>query len=159
MNKHHANNLIIFFITLVLNATSVTVTAPGTQTVGQSLLLECSVVTARGITPRVDIVWSRDDGDELLRILGVTATAVSENVVEYLGYYNISVLSTLDDDRTYHCAMIITDDPPVISVNTVTLDVTGMHVYANCIVNIKFFLSQFLFLWSQFLLLVLYEVL
>jgi len=116
----------ISIVLTVLNLTSVTVTAPNTQTVGQPLLLECSVITASGLTPSVDIVWGRDDGVELMRIEGVTATALSNNLVEYTASYNITVLSTMDDNRTYHCAMIITDDPPVVADSTITLDVTGM---------------------------------
>ena len=41
----------------------VDVTAPATQTVGQSLVLRCSVITVRGITNRVDTVWSSNDLD------------------------------------------------------------------------------------------------
>ena len=91
------------------------------------------MITASGITPRVDIVWGRDDGVELLRIEGVSPIALSDNLVEYAASYNITLLSTMDDNRTYHCAIIITDDPPVVVDNTITLDVTGMcqniHVY------------------------------
>jgi len=111
---------------IVLNSTTVTVTAPDNQTVGQPLLLECSVVTASGLTPRVDIVWGRDDGVELMRIEGVTPTAKNDNLVEYTVSYNITLLNTMDHNRIYHCAMIITDDPPVVVDNTITLNVTGM---------------------------------
>ena len=46
-----------------------TVTALNIQTVGQSLTLECTVTAVRGITSRVDIIWSRN-GRELERIEG-----------------------------------------------------------------------------------------
>ena len=48
-------------------------TAPNTQTVGQSLTLQCEVTTVRGITSRVDIVWS-SDGTVLRRMNDATAT-------------------------------------------------------------------------------------
>ena len=51
---------------------TVLVTAPNNQTVGQSLSLQCEVTTVRGITSRVDIVWS--SGTVLRRINSITIT-------------------------------------------------------------------------------------
>ena len=42
---------------------------------GQSLTLQCEVTAVRGITSRVDIVWS-SDGMELNRTNGTTATTM-----------------------------------------------------------------------------------
>ena len=43
---------------LVPTPDSVNVTVISTQTVGQPLSLECSVIAIRDITSRVDIVWN-----------------------------------------------------------------------------------------------------
>ena len=101
-----------------------TVTAPNTQTVGQSLTLKCNVTTVRGITSRVDIIWS-SDGIEFERMEGVTVSSTTDNSVVYTETYNISQLSTTDDGREYQCEVVINTSPPVMANNSVRLDVMG----------------------------------
>ena len=103
---------------------SVTVTAPNTQTVGQSLTLECNVTAVRGITSRVDIIWSRD-GTEVERMEGVSVNSTAENMVMYSDTYNISQLTTTDDGREYQCEVVINASPPVMATGNVILDVMG----------------------------------
>ena len=98
-------------------------TAPNTQTVGQSLTLQCEVITVRGITSRVDIVWS-SDGTELKRINGVSSTTMDNSLV-YTHSYTISQLNTTDDGKTIQCEVVINESPLVISTNNITLNVTG----------------------------------
>ena len=102
---------------------SVTVTAPNTQIVSQSLTLECSVTAVRGITSRVDVIWSRD-GTELERMEGVSVSSTTDNSVEYTDTY-ISQLNTADDGREYQCEVVINTSPPVMADDSVTLDVMG----------------------------------
>ena len=94
-----------------------------TQTVGQSLTLQCEVTTVRGITSRVDIVWS-SDGTELERMNNVSSTTVDNSLV-YTDSYTISQLSTTDDGRVIQCEVVISTSPSVLASNSVTLDVTG----------------------------------
>ena len=103
---------------------SVTVTAPNTQIVGQSLSLECSVTAVRGITSRVDIVWSRD-GTEVGRVEGIIGSFTTENSVVYTDTYTILQLSTTDDGREYQCEVVINTSPPVMVTSSVALDVMG----------------------------------
>ena len=103
---------------------NVTVTASNTQIVGQSLTLECSVTTVRGITSRVDIIWS-SDGRELERMEGVNVSSTTDNSVVYTDTYNISQLSTTDEDREYQCEVVINTSPSVMANDSVTLDVMG----------------------------------
>ena len=113
-----------------------TVTAPNTQTVGQSLTLECNVTTVRGIIGRVDIIWSSDytdlqimvgsgDGRNLERIEGVNVSSTTDNSVVYTDTYYISQLNTADDGREYQCEVVINTSPPVMATNSVRLDVMG----------------------------------
>ena len=102
----------------------VNVTAPNTQSVGQSLTVECSVTTVRGITSRIDIIWS-SDSTELVRMEGVNASFTTDNSVAYTDAYNISQLSTTDDGREYQCEVVINTSPPVMANDSVTLDVIG----------------------------------
>ena len=103
---------------------NVTVTAPNTQIVGQSLTLECSVTTVRGIISRVDIIWS-SDGAELERMEGVNVSSTTDNSVVYTDTYDISQLNTTDDGREYWCEVVINTSPPAMANDSVTLDVMG----------------------------------
>ena len=111
-----------------LNATaptpSVTITAPNTQIVGQSLTLECSVTTVRGITSRVDIIWSRD-GTEVERMEGVSISSTTGNMVMYTDTYTILQLNITDNRTVYQCEVVINTGPPVMATGSVTLDVMG----------------------------------
>jgi len=103
---------------------NVDITAPNTQTVGQLLTLECSVTTVRGITSRVDIIWS-SDGRELERMEGANVSSTTDSSVVYTDTYNISQLSTTDDGREYQCEVVISTSPPVMANDNITLDVMG----------------------------------
>ena len=92
--------------------------------VGQLLTLKCSVTTVRGITSRVDIIWS-SDGTELDRIEGGNVSSTTDNSVVYTDTYNISQLNTTDDGREYQCVVVINTSPPVMANDSVTLDVMG----------------------------------
>ena len=111
-----------FKITLVPTP-FVNVTALSNQTVGQSLTLQCEVTTVRGITSRVDIVWS-SNGTELERTDGITPT-IMDNSLVYTDSYTISQLSTTDDGRVIQCEVVIDVSPSVMADDNITLDVTG----------------------------------
>ena len=108
---------------VVPSPSSIDVTAPNTQIVGQSLTLECNVTSVRGITSRVDIVWSRNS-IQSLKLIGVNESLINENSVKFLTSYTISPLSTADDGRLYQCGVVINTSPPVMAIGNVTLDVT-----------------------------------
>ena len=106
---------------------SVIVTAPITQTVGQSLTLQCKVTTMRGITSRVDIVWS-SVGTELERMNNVSLTTMGNSLV-HTDDYDISQLTTTDDDRVIQCEVVINANPPVMANDNTTLNVTGECIF------------------------------
>ena len=128
---------------------AVTVTDLNSQRVGKSLTVQCKVSTVRGITSRVDIVWS-SDGIVLRRINGTIATTMDNSLV-YTDSYIISQLSTNDDGRVIQCEVVINASPPVMATDNITLNVMGMyvHILFNCIIVIFHLLyTQFLPLWS-----------
>ena len=108
---------------------NVKVTALNTQTVGQPLTLECNVTTVRGITSRVDIVWSRN-GEELSTIENVNVTSVLDTSAIYTAYYDIIHLITTDENRLYQCQAVIGTDPVVMRTGSLRLDVIGMTMCA-----------------------------
>ena len=102
-------------------------TAPNTQIAGQSLTLQCEVTTVRGITNRVDIVWS-SDGTELNRTENIMSTMMINSLV-YTDNYTIS-LGTTDDGKEIQCqVMVINTSSPVMASDSITLDVTSMYIY------------------------------
>ena len=110
-----------------------TVTAPNTQIVGQPLVLECSVTTVSGITSRIDIEW-RIDTVILQKVEGISNTLMINGSVLYKAIYNITQVSTLDDDRVFQCNAVINSNPQLTATNSVTLDVTGkLHTYYKCL--------------------------
>ena len=100
-------------------------TALNTQTVGQSLTLQCEVTTVRGITSRVDIVWS-SDGTVLRRTNDTTATTMDNSLV-YTDLYSISILNTSDNNRVITCDAVVDVDPTVTGSGDIMLDVTGKY--------------------------------
>ena len=90
------------------------------QTVGQPLTLECNVTTVKGITSRVDIIWS-SNGLELKRIEGLNTI----NSSMYTDYYTISLLRSTDEGKTIHCDVFINSTSQVVAIESITLNVTG----------------------------------
>ena len=101
-------------------------TALNTQTVGQSLTLQCEVTTVRGITSRVDIVWS-SGGTELERTNDVSSTTMGNSLV-YTDSYTISQLSTTDEGRVIQCEVVINASPSIMASDNIILIVTGEYM-------------------------------
>ena len=115
-------NEFVFSVSLVPVPT-VTINAPNNQRVSQSLTLQSSFTTVRGITSRVDIVWS-SNGAELKRIMGAMSSE-NDNTELYEDTYDIPLLSTADDGRVIQCEILIMSIPSIVVVKNVTLDVSG----------------------------------
>ena len=94
-----------------------------TQTVGQSLTLQCEVTAVRGITSGVDIVWSSGDV-ERQRMNNVPSTMMSSSLV-YTNSYTISQLNTTDEGRVIQCEVVINANPEIRANDNYTLDVNG----------------------------------
>ena len=132
--------LIVYHLLYIVPTPTVSVTALNIQIVGQSLILQCEVTTVRGITSRVDIVWS-SVGTELRRMNGVHVSSTTMgNSPVYTDSYIISQLSTTDGDRVIQCEVVINASPSVMASDGITLDVTGeinvcMHIHTYLIVT------------------------
>ena len=104
---------------------SIEISALNNQTVGQSLTLESTITTVRGITSRVDTVWS-SNGVELKRVTNASTSLTINDSELYKDTFNIPLLSTSDDGRVFQCEMIIMTTPSIIvTTNNITLNVTG----------------------------------
>ena len=102
----------------------INLTVVSTQTVGQPLMLDCSVTIMRGITSRVDIVWS-SNGSELKRIEGANASSASNGLEIYTAFYDAMQINTNDDHRAFQCEVFVNTNPPLIADDNITLDVIG----------------------------------
>ena len=109
----------------VSSTINVVVATLNEQIVGQPLMLECAVSSPRGISSRVDVVWSRD-GVEIEHINNISSNFSSPEVVVYTNIYTIPLLGTYDDDIVYECEVIINSSPILKITDSVTLGVTGM---------------------------------
>ena len=113
---------------------------------GHSLTLQCEVSTVRGITSRVDIVWS-SDGTELERMNNVSSTTMDNSLV-YTRTYSISKLSTSDDVRVIQCEVVINT---VMANDGITLDVIGKtDVAASSIFPIRTLYNASHLWWKTF---------
>ena len=116
----------------------VKVDAPNIQTVSEPLTLECNVTTVRGITSRLDIVWSSNDM-EIKRTEGFESSFTKDNLVIYMDNYTISQLGTIDEGRTYQCVVVINQVLPITVNDSITLDVMGKFLYITYVhKNISF---------------------
>ena len=112
------------------------VTTLNEQIVGQPLMLECAMSSPRGISSRVDVVWSRD-GVEIEHINDIRSNFSSPEVVMYTNTYTIPLLGTYDDDIVYECKVIIKSSPLFKIDNNVTLHVSGMDIIHICLYIFK----------------------
>ena len=98
--------------------------AVNNQTVGQLLILQCSVTTIRDINSRVDFVWI-SNGTELERVEGVTSELSTNILAVYTDYYIISQLSIADNNSLHTCEVIINRSPLISASSNFTLYITG----------------------------------
>jgi len=122
--------IIIYLLCTILVPTTygLNLIAHHLQIVGQSLTLECSVTTVRGITSRVNFIWSSGGAvlkEEEMNIQDFTTL----NLNIYSNAYTISQLTTDYDDKMYQCKIVIDVSPSIVEYSNVTLDVTGMYMY------------------------------
>ena len=121
----YVNIIVSNFVSLLVPIPNVEMYTPKNQLVGQSLTLECNGTVVRGITSRVDIVWS-SDGAELRRIMGATPNSTNDNSEVYEDTYDILLLSTSDDGKVIECEIVIMTTPSIIvAAKNIILDVTS----------------------------------
>jgi len=75
------------------------VSALSNEQIGQHLSLQCNVITERGITSSVNIVWITND-EEVGRVNNVSGKTVDKSVA-YSDTYNTSMLTEKDVDNIY----------------------------------------------------------
>ena len=92
--------------------------------VGQPLLLQCIVITVRGITSPMEIAWSSDDV-VFHTERNVSISHTTSLFASYTSTYIIPQLSTLDDDKVYSCEVMINTSPSITVTGSIEMDVIG----------------------------------
>jgi len=82
------------------------------------------VTTVRGITSRVDIVWS-SDGTELRKLEAPSPTLMASQLVVYSDIYSITQLNTSYEDVEFQCTVVINSPLPITANDITILDVFG----------------------------------
>ena len=83
------------------------------------------MTTVRGITSRVDIVWS-SDGVVVGTTEGASPSATTDNYMEYSNVYTISQINETEvDGVVYQCEMIINSLSLVMALQYVVLNPLG----------------------------------
>ena len=89
----------------------------------------------RGIISRVDIVWTRDNG-EIMRVMGISIAATTQNRAVYRHLYNTTEPLMLNDTGTvFECEVIINANSPVLNSDNFTLEVAGKLNHCVCNVD------------------------
>jgi len=119
------------------------------QIVGQSLTLECSLTTYRGITSVVRFMWS-SGGTNLKEEVKTGKDFTTQNLDIYSNTYIIPQLSVSDDGRTYQCKAVINTNPTIVEYNNVTLKLTGIVLYTICLQLCQCFIFHSSYSYSQY---------
>ena len=82
------------------------------------------MTTVRGITSRVDIVWSRS-GREIRKLEDQSPALVTDQLVTYGSNYSITQLSTSYDGHEFQCKVVINSPVLVTAGDNIILNVSG----------------------------------
>ena len=92
-------------------------------TIGDPLVLNCSVTAVRGISSSVDIIWSTG-GIVVSRMENVIPNIENDSTI-YTDSFEISSLSAIDNRREYQCTVMINASEPIYNSDQITLMFNG----------------------------------
>ena len=94
---------------------------------GDVTTLECSAIAVRGITSRVDIIWTTGFRT-VRRVEDITATILNNSAV-YADQLVTPPLSVNDNGRVYQCQVVINADFRINAFSSIVLDFIGKYMY------------------------------
>ena len=95
----------------------------GNVTIGDPLILNCSVTAVRGISSSVDIIWSTG-GIVVRRMNNLTADTTNDSAI-FIDLFEISSLSAIDNRRKYQCKVTINANQSISNSDQITLVFPG----------------------------------
>ena len=93
--------------------------------------LECSAIAVRGVTSRVDIIWTTGFRT-VRRVEGITASIVNNSAI-YTDQLVTPPLSVNDNGRVYQCQVVINADFRINVFGSIVLDFIGKQYVINVI--------------------------
>ena len=93
---------------------------------GDVTTLECTAVAVRGITSRVDIIWTTGFRT-MRRVEDITATIMNNSAI-YTDQLVTPPLRVDDNGRVYQCQVVINADFQINTFGSIVLDFMGMYV-------------------------------
>ena len=114
----------------------VEVTTLNTPTFGQLTTLQCNVISVRGISSRVDIIWTT--GNTTVRRVDGIIPDITNNSAIYSNLLVTQPLRVRDDGRVYQCTVIFNTSPRIVRSRFIILDFPGEYsthinlLYGHC---------------------------
>ena len=99
-------------------------------TIGDSLTLDCSFTTVRGISSSVNFIWTTG-GIEVRRVDNITADVLNDSAI-YTDSFEIPSLSAIDNGRVYYCRIMINATQPVYGSNYFSVAFPGEYKMFMC---------------------------
>ena len=78
-----------------------------TPTLNEQLTLQCEAAVTRGVTSPVDIIWSRNNGTEILQRVDGANSTLRDNMLVFTDTYTTPVLTEDDNGMMYACTVSI----------------------------------------------------
>ena len=105
---------------------AVQVTAANSPEINQPLILQCDATTLRGITNRVDIIWTTGGtqvrrSNDVVGRNGINSTVYNDSFV-------IPSLNLSDIGNIYQCKVLINSIVPTASIANFTIPIPGTNV-------------------------------
>ena len=119
---HVFNILSHQFLDPIIDTQVTTVSMP---TIDQPLILQCSATTVKGITSRVDIIWSVGNR-QVRRVNNVAASSFITSAV-YNDSFIIPSFNISDIGDTYQCEVLINSVLPIRSEANFTIPIPGLY--------------------------------
>ena len=116
--------LCMYFCLFTVPSPIVEVTSIDTVEYGKATSLECNVITVRGITSRVDIIWMTGYFTVVKRVDNVTASTINNSAV-YTDQLVTLPLIVKDSGREYYCMVNITATFVATSSDVIVLSFAG----------------------------------
>jgi len=76
-------------------------------------MLQCSATTVRGVTSRVDIIWTNGSNTQIRRVNNIATSNILNTSAVYNDIFVIPSLDISDISVVYQCEVIINTSPPI----------------------------------------------
>ena len=125
MNKVLCGFKILKSLSYTVPSPVVEVTTLNIPTLGQSTTLQCNAFSVRGISSRVDIIWTTGS-TTVRRVDGVIPNITNTSAI-YSDLLITQPLRIPDDGRVYQCTVIFNTSPRIVRSRFITLDFPGEY--------------------------------